>query len=687
MSDRPIQFHADVDEEGLGLEHLPTSPGVYIFSDEHGEIIYIGKAANLRNRVRNYFHRSGDNRFSVQYIRTQCKRIDTILTSNEKEAFLLENTLIKKHRPRYNIRLRDDKTYVSVAIDPTAEWPRAVVVRPRGDVRRGDKTLYFGPYDSSYSIRQMLKLLQKVFPIRSCSDTVFKNRSRPCLLHQIGRCVAPCVKPVDRKEYMELVRGTILSLRGQNDEALKILEKRMLEHAERMEFEKAAAVRDRMQSIQASMEPQRVAERAHFNRDVIGYAEEQGHASIVVLQYRNGTLSDTHNYLLQAYDKESSEILYGFLTQFYGESNVLPGEVFLNREPQDCELIEEWLTELGGHKVRLHQPKRGDKTELTAMAERNARELLDKHLSGRRQAEENMESLQKALQLPRLPRWIECYDISTIQGVMSVGSLVSFREGEADKAGYRRFKIRSVEGQDDFAMMREVLTRRLRGALEEDKPLPDLIIVDGGRGQLNVALAVFEDVRVTDLPVVGLAKSRLKDRGGNAKQRTEERVFLPNRLNPVTFRSNAPALFLLQRIRDEAHRFGIEYHRKLFRSKNTKSILEELPGIGPNRAKMILKEWKSLQRLREASREELEQSASIPKNLASTIWQFLHGQEDQRQPLEIEEMDYLDAMSEPDIEESSVEEAIEPGIAQKIEQEEIDETEENITSVDVDEAP
>jgi len=670
-----VELSAEVDEEGLGLERLPTSPGVYLMYDDRDEIIYIGKASNLRQRVRSYFNRSGDNRFSGHYIRTSCQRIETILTGNEKEAFLLENTLIKKHHPRYNIRLRDDKTYVSVAIDLSAEWPRAIITRPRGNLRPSDKTLYFGPYASAYSVRQTLKFLQKVFPIRSCSDTVLKNRARPCLLHQIGRCVAPCTKPVDRDEYMELVRGTILSLRGQNDEAVRILEARMKEYSERMEFEKAAAIRDRMRAVYRTVEPQRVAERKYYNRDVIACVEEQGHASVVVLIYRSGALIDSRNYLMHTYDKAPGEMLYEFLTQFYDQPTDMPTEVYLNEEPPDPELLEEWLTELAGRKVALKRPRRGAKTELTALAEKNARELLEKHLSGRRQAEENLAALREALQLPGPPQWIECYDISTIQGVMSVGSLVSFRQGEPDKAGYRRFKIRSVEGQDDFGMMREVLTRRFRAALEEDKPLPDLVIVDGGRGQLNVALAAFEELNVTGVAVVGLAKSRLKGpAGASHKTRTEERVFLPNRKNPVTFRGNSPALFLLQRIRDEAHRFGIEYHRKLFRSRNMKSILEELPGIGAHRAKQILKEWKSLQRLREASREELEASASLTKPLAGTVWNFLHGDEDQRLPAEIDALDEIDELTtDDDLEEAPVDMAVEECVAEEIEPETIDE--------------
>jgi len=628
---------------GLDLDRLPAAPGVYIFRDSGGEAIYIGKAVNLRNRVRSYFNKTSDNRFWTQYIARNARRIDTILTATEKEAFLLENTLIKKNQPRYNIRLRDDKTYVSVAIDPAAEWPRAIVARPRGARPRGDKTLYFGPYSSAKSVRQTLKFLQKIFPIRSCSDAVLRNRIRPCLLHQIGRCVAPCSRPVDPAEYRQLVEGTVLFLRGKTGEAVAMLERRMKEHAERMEFEKAAAIRDRLRAIEATAEPQRVAERAQYDRDIIGYAEERGIAAVAALQYRAGALSDSRHFVLRAYENPAPNVLYGFLGQFYDEAAFIPAEIYLSHEPADAELLEEALSEVAGRAVKLRRPQRGDKAQLVRMARMNAEELLQKHLAGEAHSSEAVEALAKALHLPEPPSTIECFDISNIQGVMAVASLACFRDGEPDKSGYRRFKIRTVEGADDYAMMREALERRFRPAVEDDKPLPSLVVVDGGKGQLNAALDVFREIGIEGLPVCGLAKSRLKDAsGGGEKTRTEERVFLPGRKNPVTFRANAPALFLLQRVRDEAHRFGITYHRLLRKNRNLRSVLEELPGIGAKRAKLALKEWKSLARMREASREELMQCASLTAPQGQMVWEFLHAAEDQRQSEEIEALEMID---------------------------------------------
>ncbi|MCH8859388.1 MAG: excinuclease ABC subunit C, partial [Proteobacteria bacterium] len=385
-----VELLEGFEETALDPNRLPKAPGVYLMYNSRDEVIYVGKAVNLRARVRSYFSKSGDNRFTVKYLVGALTRIETIVTSNEKEAFLLENTLIKKHRPRYNIQLRDDKTYVSVKIDMTRPWPWARLVRPRGEKARSDKALYFGPYASSKSVRQTLKLLQKVFPIRSCTDSVFANRSRPCLLHQIGRCVAPCVLPVVPEEYAELVRGTVLSLQGKNDEAVRILESRMREHSEAMEYEKAAVMRDRIQAIDETIRPQRVTERASYNRDVIGYTEEQGVAAVIVLQYRRGTLTDSRHYLLKAYEKPSDVMLYGFLSRYYDQVEFTPDEIFLNLEPADSGLLEEWLGEMAGRKVRLRRPVRGEKVGLAAMAEDNAREILRKHLSGEKQIEQTL---------------------------------------------------------------------------------------------------------------------------------------------------------------------------------------------------------------------------------------------------------------------------------------------------------
>ncbi|MCX7011603.1 MAG: hypothetical protein NTW86_03385 [Candidatus Sumerlaeota bacterium] len=365
------------------------------------------------------------------------------------------------------------------------------------------------------------------------------------------------------------------------------------------------------------------------------------------MQYRHGTLSDSRHYWLKAYDKPAPDILYGFLAQFYDDANFIPPEIYLNCEPTDADLLAEWLSEQCGRKVELRRPERGEKAILARMAEANARELLEQRLSGEEHAAETLDNLRDALGLSETPSVIECFDISNIQGVMAVGSMVTFRDGEPDKSAYRRFKIRTVEGADDFAMLRESLTRRFRAAMEEDKPLPSLVIMDGGKGQLHVALDVFAELGVQGVAVCGMAKSRLKGPAGTEeKTRTEERIFLPGRKNPVTFRHNAPALFLLQRIRDEAHRFGIEYHRWLRRNRNLRSILEELPGIGAKRAKQILKEWKSLARIREAAREDLAASASIPAPLAQTIWAFLHAEEDQRLSPEVENLDFVDEPAE-----------------------------------------
>ncbi|HUT26323.1 MAG TPA: excinuclease ABC subunit UvrC, partial [Sumerlaeia bacterium] len=577
-------------------------------------------------------------------IRQALHHIEIILTDTEKEAFLLENTLIKRHRPRYNVRLRDDKTYVSVRIDPDEPWPRATVTR----ARRRDKALYFGPYTQAASIRQTLNLLQKVFPLRSCSDSVFRNRARPCLLHQIGRCCAPCVRPVAPEEYAAHVRNTILFLKGQTAELAQALKDRMLRHGERMEFENAAVVRDQIRALEASSEKQRVASHTSGDRDVIGYAEAQGQAAVVMLFFRNGQLVESQNWVLPVYGQFAGKTLSQFLGQYHGEGRLVPAEIFLPAEAEDAATIEEWLGDLRGGRVRLVTPQRGEKRRLVEMANTNAAEALARKLSGKEEIESALGDLARRLHLEGPPRTIECYDIATLQGAMSAGSQVVFVDGEPHKAGYRLYKIRGVEGQDDYAMMREALTRRFRRAVERgtqalggppagraDAPnrdlgdLPDLILVDGGKGQLSVAVEVLGDMGLADLAVAALAKSRLKPAGEKEaeKVRTPERLFLPGRKNPVIFPPRAPSFYLLQRVRDEAHRFVNAYHGKLRRKARLRTSLEDAPGIGARRSRALLRHFGSLARVREATAEALAEAPTMNARAAQALYLFFHADE------------------------------------------------------------
>ena len=599
---------------------LPALPGVYLFLDEKGEIFYIGKSINLNARVHSYFTGGGDGRFNVRLLMRHVTRIQTIITANEKEAFLLENTLIKKHQPRYNLRLRDDKTYVSVRINVHHEWPRAVIVRKRNDTPK-DGAVYLGPYSSAGSVRDTLRQLQRIFPIRSCPDHVLCNRTRPCLLHPIGRCCAPCTKPVDKEAYAKMVEGTILFLKGRTQEVLSMLEEQMRQYAGGMEYEKAAVIRDRIQAIQSTTERQSVHHHEGPERDLIVLDEKGGFAAFVIFVYRNGLLVSSRPFIVRGHGRTGEDLMGEFLARYY-ELETPARELLVDPAPEGQGVLEEWLGERREGRVEIQTPQRGEKVRLLEVAHENARQLLEQHLSGQKTVQEIQQEIMERLQLSAPPDPIECYDISTIQGFATVGSMVTFRGGEPDKTRYRRFRIKSFEGQDDFGSLREVLTRRLRRVADGSEPVPGLLVIDGGKGQLAVAVSVMEELGINNTPVVGMAKSRVKHRGDDII-RTEERFFLPGRKNPVIFKPNSPALYMLQRLRDEAHRFGITYHRELRKRRNLRSVLETIPGVGKTRASALLRHFGSLKKIKEATLEEIVAVQGIPMNLAERIFDRL----------------------------------------------------------------
>ena len=608
----------------LILEGLPASPGVYLMKDEAGKVIYVGKAASLRTRVRSYFRESGDQRFSVKFLRARVADIEVVVTENEKEALLLENTFIKKHQPRYNIRLRDDKTYISLRLDPNSEWPRVHRIRRR---RENDKALYFGPFASSSAVKETMRFLQKLFPLRSCPDHVLRNRTRPCILHQIDRCCAPCVGLVSQEKYQQYVDQTVLFLNGRRDEVVELLRQRMWEYSEQMAYEKAAAVRDQLLAFERTQEQESVVSHRRFDRDVVGLAREQGRMVLTVISYRAGVLTETRSFDFKDHGLPDGDVVEAFLGQYYGEQPSIPRDILVPSAPADPTMMVAGLEALRSGPVRLLHPQRGDKVRLVEMASRNARQELDKRLAGEKSRESVIADLQTKLKLPNPPIRIECFDISNFQGSFVVGSMTTLVNGEPEKSGYRHFKVQSVDGQDDFASMREVLTRRYSRVLREGGELPDLIVIDGGKGQLNSAVEVLRELGLLGrVPVCGLAKARLLAgrQGIRTEIRSEERVFLPNRKDPIRFDQSDPALFLLVRIRDEAHRFGISYHRKLRNSASLKTGLEELPGIGPTRRKKLLTHFGSLTRLRQASAEEIADAPGMTKGLALTLFQFLH---------------------------------------------------------------
>ena len=595
------------------LDALPARPGVYLLKDKT-KVIYVGKAKNLRARVRTYF-RGGDERSQVRFLMQRVTDLETLVTTNDKEALILENNLIKQYRPRYNIRLKDDKSYVSVKVTTQDDWPRILVTRKI--VKDGSK--YFGPYASAYSVRETLDTIRKVIPLRTCSDGVFRNRSRPCLEYQIRRCLGPCCLPVDAAVYQQHLREAMMLLEGKSQQLVRQLEDDMRRAADQLRFEDAARLRDEIRAIERTQERQQVVSHWGEDQDVFGLYREGGFIEAQVLFVRQGKLTGNQAYSFEDFELPDEEVLESLLTQFYQGDRYVPDEILVPVEMEDQDVRADYLSERKGKRVEILRPQRGDKVRLLEMAAENAGQSFRERQDADRKHERMSEELQRKLHLRNAPKRIECFDISNIQGRLAVGSMVTFDEGEPDKSRYRRFRIKTVPEADDFRMMYEVLKRRFARAKEEGS-YPDLLVVDGGKGQLNVALEVLRELEINEIDAVGLAKLRVeRDPQAAEIAHSEERVFLPGRKNPVILKRNSTALFLLQRVRDEAHRFAITYHRQLRAKERLRSVLDGIPGIGSTRRKRLLRHFGSVQRIREASVEALTQVPGISAGLAAQI--------------------------------------------------------------------
>ena len=646
------------------LEELPAEPGCYLMKDRAGTVVYVGKASSLRSRVRSYFGSPrADERAFVALLDELLGAIEVIVTRSEKEAVLLEHQLIKKHKPRFNVVLRDDKDFIVLRLDGRHPHPRLEVRRAREP--RDPKARYFGPFSSAWSIRETLKLINRHFQLRTCTDHVFETRKRPCILYQIKRCPAPCVYELPAGEYQASIEDAVAFLEGREPELAARLTERMKAAAAALDFEAAARLRDQHRAVARSLESQRVMLGDGADRDVIGLHREGPDLVIQVLVMRHGKLGDARAFPFKGQEFPDAELLSQFLAAYY-ELAPVPEEVLVPLEPVEASALCEVLAERRGGKVRLATPQRGAKVDLLEVAARNAEQSFRSWHEKDTRREEALVALRRALQLARPPRWMECYDISTFQGALAVGSGVSMRDGEADKAGYRRYKVKGVAGQDDFAMLHEVITRRLRRAIAEGH-FPDLLVIDGGKGQLSAALAAARDLGVPVKPVpgnpeapfvelVGLAKSRLvagdlgttrvvgrrgrrpvpgaraladaaeaAEKGFVSEaERTPERVFLPSRRDPVVLRQNSAELFTLTRLRDEAHRFAITFHRKLRRERNFQSVLESIPGVGEGRKKALLRHFGALKRVREATLEELGVVEGFGERQARAVFEFFH---------------------------------------------------------------
>ncbi|HDL63852.1 MAG TPA: excinuclease ABC subunit UvrC, partial [Proteobacteria bacterium] len=567
------------------------------------------KAGNIRSRVLNYFRRSGDNRPRIPSLMARVADLDYLVTDTEKEALILENHLIKEYRPKYNVDLRDDKTYCHLRIDLSQEYPRPVFVRRPRD----DGALYFGPYTSSSSARSTLRWLRKIFPFRSCSDNLFRHRSRPCLYHQVGSCPAPCLGRVSPEEYRKILDDLILFLRGRKRPLLTALRRRMKDESAKLEYEKAALSLDRIRAIEETLEHQKVSRLGEKDRDIIAYETRERMTVFQVLSMRAGRMGEGRTVSFNHLFPDDGEALSSFLVQYYSDEFLIPGEIFLPFLPAHSGAVRELLAERKGKRVSLAVPVRGVKKQLLLLARKNARAVLRQKLSGPL-PEEVLRQLRDRLKLRRVPRRIECFDISNLGGSSAVGSMAVFQGGKKSARDYRRYRIKTVEGPDDYGMIFEVLSRRCRRALE-DGVFPELIVVDGGKGQLNAAIRVLEDLGIDYPDIIALAKEKRLQTGRVVR----DRVFLPGRKNPVLFRRGSPVLHLLMRIRDEAHRFAVTYHKKLRRKESFTSPLDRIPGIGPVLKSRLLAKFQNLEAIRDASLEGLTEVKGLNRGLAKRI--------------------------------------------------------------------
>ena len=612
---------------------LPTGPGVYLFKASDGHVLYVGKAQNLRSRVRQYLS-GADSRMRIPALVERAADVDVLTTENVKDALLLENELIKQYKPPFNVRLRDDKQYLALRLDPNDEWPRLQTVRKF----RRDKAEYFGPYTSSIELKKSLGDLRRIFPLRSCTDAVFRDyrrRGRPCIEFEMKRCAAPCCDRIDEAGYNELVMGTLLFLRGRSAELMNSLNERMEKASAEENFEEAARVRDRIAGVERTLEHQRIIVEQPVDRDVFGLAQEGGDAEMQVFHVREGRVIGAEDFAFSDLRLDPGAVVSSFLGQYYGEEfgRRIPSEILTPTAVEDAEALLGMLCDRAERPVRLKAPKRGDLKTLVQMAIDNAEVALERRLRARTSVEGALEEIRKRCDLTALPRRIECYDVSNLQGTLAVASRVVFEDGVPVKSDYRRYRIRRAQAGDDYDCLREVLQRRMSRIVQE--PLPDLLMVDGGRGQLGVLIAVLGDIGL-ELDTLGLSKERDGEgpkarvkRGGGLKA---ERIFRPGRANPIMLHPGSRGLLLLQRVRDESHRFAIEFQRKLRSKVNFTSILQELPGIGPVKRKALLKALGSLTRIREASREELANVPGVSGSDAEMIFEFFAALRSQPEP-------------------------------------------------------
>jgi len=601
------------------LARTTHEPGVYRLKDAQGIIIYIGKARDLRKRLAAYFKNTGHIDMKTGVLVKKISDFDTIITGNEKEALILESNLIKRHRPRYNVVLKDDKRYPSLRLDPKENFPSFSIVRKIGE----DDAIYFGPFTSAHAVRETLKTINKTFKLRKCRAKDFKTRTRPCLHCQMEGCLAPCCLDVDPRVYQEQVNEAIMFLKGRTTDLVAKIKTQMDAAAQAQEFEKAAQLRDKVFSLERTIEKQIVVTTDFQDRDVFAIARAKRVALVTVLNVMGGFLKGTRQFSFEETLSKDEDALGTFIRQYYEKAVFLPKEILVSIEMQDTKLIEEWFRAVKGKKVKILNPKRGEKAKLMGMAVHNAENELQGLIAARTAEMKLLLRLQKKLKLSRLPERIECFDNSNISGAEPVASMVVFEKGKAQKSAYRKFKIKAVNEPDDYAYMSEVLNRRLGkfNPQEGSEPIPDLLMVDGGKGHLNIALAVIRELSLEgQFEIIAIAKKDEK------KGEIHDKIFKPRRTNPIIFGKDADLLLFLQRIRDEAHRFAITFHRKRRIKTSLQSELDAIPGIGKKRKAILLQHFKSIKKMREANIDELNALPGINRPVAETVHNYLNSQ-------------------------------------------------------------
>ena len=602
------------------LKALPLKPGVYLFRDKNGEVLYVGKARSLRSRVSSYFQSSVKQPLKTRKMVSLVADFDFIVTDSEQEAIFLECTLIKKYRPHFNVALKDDKTFPYLKISINDDWPRIYTTRRF----EKDGSWYFGPFADMGSVRMTMNMLKKLFPYRSCKKKITATETRPCLNYHIHRCVGPCTGTVSREEYGNIIRQVILFLQGKQQRIISDLQKKMEDASANLDFEKAAVFRDQIQAVERVVERQKVVSSSSVDEDVIAFAQDGNEACVLNFIIRGGKLIGREHFILEGTGGESAgQIIASYIKLYYVSSPAVPPKILIQYEADDIVSIKQWLEHIRGSKVSITTPVRGEKKKLVSMVAENANQLLAqcriRKLADSSTTLSALTELKEKLHLPAVPKRIECYDISDIHGSAAVGSMIVFSEGLPTPSDYRRFKVKLVTRIDDYAMMKEILRRRFARSdgfhATADKQTswsmpPDLIVIDGGKGHLSAAMEVVREFNLDSLCVISIAKA-------------DEHIFIPGANEPVILKYNSQARYLLQRIRDEAHRFALAYHRQIRQKRMYQSALDTIPGIGTKRKKILLQKYGSVKKIRESSVEELALLPHITKSLASTIKKYL----------------------------------------------------------------